>query len=157
MWVNFHKEDILSIDIYGNSSLATSSYDGDIKVWNLETGQVNCVLNANEFKRKHRPSLIPMELKKRVSINNVIFSDLRKLEAEERALEQALRYQPRPGRYSRKQNMARRRSSVVDPRRQSMMLRRKSMDPQFCVKVSTTLHFHPRYLVPVDDRHLANI
>ena len=69
MWSNFHKDDILSIDLYGTGTLATASYDGDIKVWSLETFQVTCVLNANDYPRERRQSLIPTDLKKNVCID----------------------------------------------------------------------------------------
>ncbi len=43
-----HKEDILSLSSYQNSLIATSSYDGDIYIWSLETAHPLCRLNANE-------------------------------------------------------------------------------------------------------------
>ena len=80
VWKNFHKDDILSIDLYGAGTLATSSYDGDIKVWSLETFQVTCVLNANDYPRQSRASCIPKDLKKNVCtdipvLSAAIFSD----------------------------------------------------------------------------------
>ena len=42
-----HSEDILSLAAYETSVVATSSYDGDIFIWSLETAQPLCVLNAN--------------------------------------------------------------------------------------------------------------
>ncbi|XP_071834643.1 cilia- and flagella-associated protein 337-like isoform X2 [Apostichopus japonicus] len=46
-WAVKHSEDILSIDHY-DSVLATSSYDGEIWVWSLETAHPLCKLSANE-------------------------------------------------------------------------------------------------------------
>ncbi|XP_070571095.1 WD repeat-containing protein on Y chromosome-like [Ptychodera flava] len=47
-WPIRHKDDILSLTSYGPSHLATSSYDGDIIIWSLETGHVLSRLNAME-------------------------------------------------------------------------------------------------------------
>ncbi|XP_033640138.1 WD repeat-containing protein on Y chromosome-like [Asterias rubens] len=46
-WMLKHSEDILSLAAYETSVVATSSYDGDIFIWSLETAQPLCVLNAN--------------------------------------------------------------------------------------------------------------
>ena len=71
IWPNFHKDDILSIDLYRPNLVATASYDGDVKVWSLETGHVFCVLNANDYGAASRDQQIfPLELKERVSRNN---------------------------------------------------------------------------------------
>lgn len=65
IWDKKHKEDILSIDFYdpgaedddmegddgGQSEpclVATCSYDGDIIIWEMETGHMLYRLNANE-------------------------------------------------------------------------------------------------------------
>ena len=47
-WQEKHQEDILSLSSYQNSLIATSSYDGDIYIWSLETAHALCKLNANE-------------------------------------------------------------------------------------------------------------
>ncbi|XP_071962420.1 WD repeat-containing protein on Y chromosome-like [Antedon mediterranea] len=47
-WESKHKEDILSLSYYDPSIIATSSYDGDILIWSLETAHALCRLNANE-------------------------------------------------------------------------------------------------------------
>lgn len=72
VWPDFHKDDILSIDLHQPSRIvASSSYDGEIKIWSLETGHVSCVLNANHYAgSKHARPVIPLELKRRVSQNN---------------------------------------------------------------------------------------
>lgn len=71
VWPNFHKDDILSIDLYRPNLVATASYDGDVKVWSLETGHVSCVLNANDYGANLREKpVIPLELKQRISRNN---------------------------------------------------------------------------------------
>ncbi|XP_022093005.1 WD repeat-containing protein on Y chromosome-like isoform X2 [Acanthaster planci] len=46
-WMVKHNEDILSLAAYDTSIIATSSYDGDIIIWSLETTQPLCRLNAN--------------------------------------------------------------------------------------------------------------
>lgn len=56
IWDKKHKEDILSIDFYDPDEeeaqqpciVATSSYDGDIIIWEMETGHMLYRLNANE-------------------------------------------------------------------------------------------------------------
>ena len=134
VWSNFHKDDILSIGLYKTGTLATASYDGDIKVWSLETGQVTCVLNANNYQRQRRQSLIPMELKEKVTVNNVIFSDLKKLEALDKAEEERARYEQMPRLFWRSKSMSQRRRSSVNHRKASVT-RRKTIDP-LCVKVN---------------------
>lgn len=71
IWPGFHNDDILSISYYPPNLVATSSYDGDIKVWNMETGNTLCVLNASRLDLpdavKH---VIPLSVKRRISINN---------------------------------------------------------------------------------------
>ena len=47
-WMMKHNEDILSIAAYETSVVATSSYDGDIFIWSLETAHPLCLLNAND-------------------------------------------------------------------------------------------------------------
>jgi hypothetical protein len=66
-------------------------------------------------------------------VNNVIFSDLKRQEALEKADEEMLRYQQPVMKYTRSKSFAYRRRSSVGLRRASMM-RRKSIDP-LCVKV----------------------
>ncbi|XP_064622322.1 WD repeat-containing protein on Y chromosome-like [Lineus longissimus] len=48
VWDVKHHDDILSMAHNGSSSLATGSYDGDVILWSLETGQVLCRLNPRE-------------------------------------------------------------------------------------------------------------
>ncbi|XP_077992887.1 cilia- and flagella-associated protein 337-like [Glandiceps talaboti] len=43
-----HKDDVLSLAYYGPSHLGTSSYDGDIIIWSLETGHMLSRMNAME-------------------------------------------------------------------------------------------------------------
>ena len=60
LWDKKHKEDILAIDFYDPAEdddyqpepciVATSSYDGDIILWEMETGHMLYRLNANEGK-----------------------------------------------------------------------------------------------------------
>ncbi|XP_038078621.1 WD repeat-containing protein on Y chromosome-like isoform X2 [Patiria miniata] len=47
-WMLKHNEDILSLAAYDTSIIATSSYDGDIIIWSLETAQPLCRLNASD-------------------------------------------------------------------------------------------------------------
>lgn len=84
IWPAHHKDDILSISFYSPNLVATSCYNGDLKVWNLDTGHTLCVLNANNFDIPvtSKP-VIPLELKRRVSENNAgrfSFSDERRVE-----------------------------------------------------------------------------
>ncbi|KAK3740293.1 hypothetical protein QZH41_018524, partial [Actinostola sp. cb2023] len=75
IWPAFHKEDILSIAFHPPSVVATSSYDGDIKVWNLDTGHTSCVLNASQFDVPNvAKPVIPLALKRRISQNNAVLS-----------------------------------------------------------------------------------
>ncbi|KAJ8045382.1 WD repeat-containing protein on Y chromosome [Holothuria leucospilota] len=46
-WAVKHSEDVLSLAYY-DSILATSSYDGEIWIWSLETAHPLCKLSANE-------------------------------------------------------------------------------------------------------------
>lgn len=58
IWDKKHKEDILSVDFYDPCEeddnqadpciVASSSYDGDIIIWEMETGHMLYRLNANE-------------------------------------------------------------------------------------------------------------
>lgn len=55
IWDKRHKEDILSVDYFDPQEsphdvciVATSSYDGDIYIWELETGHMMYRLNAND-------------------------------------------------------------------------------------------------------------
>ena len=43
---NGHKEDILCIAKSDSNFLATSSYDGEIIVWNIISGHIYCKLNS---------------------------------------------------------------------------------------------------------------
>jgi len=43
---NGHKEDILCISKSDSNFLATSSYDGEIIVWNIISGHIYCKLNS---------------------------------------------------------------------------------------------------------------
>ncbi|XP_013411389.1 WD repeat-containing protein on Y chromosome [Lingula anatina] len=47
-WPVKHADDILSVAYYDPSTIATSSYDGDIIIWSLETGHMYCRLNVND-------------------------------------------------------------------------------------------------------------
>lgn len=58
VWDKKHKEDILAVDFYDPAEdddhqadpciVATSSYDGDIIIWEMETGHMLYRLNAHE-------------------------------------------------------------------------------------------------------------
>mmetsp|Transcript_37768 Transcript_37768/g.61203 ORF Transcript_37768/g.61203 Transcript_37768/m.61203 type:complete len:933 (-) Transcript_37768:1406-4204(-) len=43
-----HKDDILDLDFCPPNILATCSYDGDILIWNLDSGYCKCILRAPE-------------------------------------------------------------------------------------------------------------
>ena len=70
MWSNFHEDDILSAALYPTGLVATSAYDGVVKVWNVETGHVNFRLNANDYGLETARSSIPADVKRRVSYSN---------------------------------------------------------------------------------------
>ena len=70
MWPNFHEDDILSAALYPTGLVATSAYDGVVKVWNIETGNVNCKLNGYDYGLETVESVIPGEVKKQVSRGN---------------------------------------------------------------------------------------
>ena len=49
MWQMYgHKEDILSVAQCPPNLLATSSYDGEVIVWNMVSGHIFCHLHAPE-------------------------------------------------------------------------------------------------------------
>ncbi|XP_074662765.1 cilia- and flagella-associated protein 337-like [Tubulanus polymorphus] len=49
VWASWHKDDILSVAFYPRSSIiATSSYNGDIIIWSLETAHALSHINVNE-------------------------------------------------------------------------------------------------------------
>ncbi|XP_074650451.1 cilia- and flagella-associated protein 337-like [Tubulanus polymorphus] len=54
---NGHKEDILSVAVSSPSFLATSSYDGEVIVWNLISGHIFCHLHAPEPRNYEHESL----------------------------------------------------------------------------------------------------
>lgn len=70
MWSNFHEDDILSAAMYPTGLVATSAYDGVVKVWNVETGHVSCKLNANDYGLETIKSVIPADVKRQVSHSN---------------------------------------------------------------------------------------
>ncbi|XP_066529067.1 WD repeat-containing protein on Y chromosome-like isoform X2 [Hoplias malabaricus] len=48
VWNQYHAEDINSMHVHSNKMLATASYNGDIIIWNVGSGQAFCRFNANE-------------------------------------------------------------------------------------------------------------
>ena len=70
VWSNFHEDDILSAAMYRTGLVATSAYDGVVKVWNIESGNVNCKLNANDYGLETTQSVIPADIKRQVSVSN---------------------------------------------------------------------------------------
>ena len=46
-WMKRHREDILTVDFRGPSLVATGAYDGEIIVWNLETGHLYSRLSVD--------------------------------------------------------------------------------------------------------------
>ena len=70
VWNNFHEDDILSAAIYPTGLVATSAYDGVVKVWNIESGHVNCKLTADNYGLETTRSLIPADVKRQVSYGN---------------------------------------------------------------------------------------
>ncbi|XP_069035623.1 cilia- and flagella-associated protein 337 isoform X2 [Lepisosteus oculatus] len=47
-WNCYHSEDIFSMDAHSHKLLVTASYNGDIMVWNIDSGQAFCRFNASE-------------------------------------------------------------------------------------------------------------
>lgn len=56
--------------MYPNGLVATSAYDGVVKVWNIESGHVNCKLTADNYGLETTRSLIPADVKRQVSYGN---------------------------------------------------------------------------------------
>lgn len=56
--------------MYPTGLVATSSYDGVVKVWNIDSGHVNCKLNAHDYGLERTQSVIPADIKKNVSTSN---------------------------------------------------------------------------------------
>ena len=70
VWNNFHEDDILSAAMYPTGLVATSAYDGVVKVWNIDSGHVNCKLTADNYGLETTRSLIPADVKRQVSYGN---------------------------------------------------------------------------------------
>ena len=70
VWSNFHEDDILSAATYPTGLVATSAYDGVVKVWNIESGYVNCKLNANDYGLQTTQSAITADIQRQVSYSN---------------------------------------------------------------------------------------
>ncbi|KAG6938463.1 EF-hand calcium binding domain 8 [Chelydra serpentina] len=47
-WKSYHSEDILSIAKYNSQLLATASCDGDVVIWNTDSGKPLCRFNASQ-------------------------------------------------------------------------------------------------------------
>ncbi|XP_063000291.1 EF-hand calcium-binding domain-containing protein 8 [Elgaria multicarinata webbii] len=47
-WKSYHSDDILCMDSYSSKLLVTASCDGDIVLWNVNSGQAFCRFNASE-------------------------------------------------------------------------------------------------------------
>ncbi|XP_015281661.1 PREDICTED: EF-hand calcium-binding domain-containing protein 8 [Gekko japonicus] len=47
-WKSYHSDDVVAIDSYGNKLLVTSSCNGDIVLWNINSGQAFCRFNASQ-------------------------------------------------------------------------------------------------------------
>ena len=56
--------------MYPTGLVATSAYDGVVKVWNIESGHVNCKLSANDYGLETTQSVIPADIKRQVSTTN---------------------------------------------------------------------------------------
>lgn len=52
VWNNLHKDDILAVDHTKSGLMATTSYDGQVCCWNIETGHVFCQMNVNDTARR---------------------------------------------------------------------------------------------------------
>ncbi|KAL9972869.1 hypothetical protein ACROYT_G019251 [Oculina patagonica] len=80
VWSNFHEDDILSAAMYPTGLAATSSYDGVVKVWNIDSGHVNCKLNADDYGLETTQSVIPAEIKRNVSTSNVVIEAVKRFQ-----------------------------------------------------------------------------
>uniref|UniRef100_A0A7M4EKC8 WD repeat-containing protein on Y chromosome n=1 Tax=Crocodylus porosus TaxID=8502 RepID=A0A7M4EKC8_CROPO len=47
-WKCYHSEDIFSMDTHNNKLLVTASCDGDVVIWNIDSGQAFCRFNASQ-------------------------------------------------------------------------------------------------------------
>ncbi|XP_042318324.1 EF-hand calcium-binding domain-containing protein 8 [Sceloporus undulatus] len=47
-WKSYHSDDVLCMDGYSNKLLVTASCNGDIVLWNVNSGQAFCRFNASE-------------------------------------------------------------------------------------------------------------
>ncbi|KAJ7987525.1 hypothetical protein DPEC_G00327400 [Dallia pectoralis] len=58
VWNRYHIEDIYSMHADGKKTLVTTSYSGDIIVWNIHSGQAFCRFNAYESPRPLQPNRV---------------------------------------------------------------------------------------------------
>ncbi|PFX29987.1 WD repeat-containing protein on Y chromosome [Stylophora pistillata] len=82
VWPHFHDDDILSAAMYPTGLVATSSYDGLVKVWNIESGSVNCRLHACDYGLERTQSVIPAEVKRLVTHCNTVTETENRLKEE---------------------------------------------------------------------------
>ncbi|XP_066922655.1 cilia- and flagella-associated protein 337-like [Clytia hemisphaerica] len=90
MWNNLHKDDILSVDHTKAGLMVTTSYDGQVCCWNIETAHVFCQMNVNDKRtrsnqggkiawnnrilpRRATIDLKPDDINKHLSVDKVIF------------------------------------------------------------------------------------
>ncbi|RMX44515.1 hypothetical protein pdam_00006041, partial [Pocillopora damicornis] len=82
VWPHFHEDDILSAAMYPTGLVATSSYDGLVKVWNIESGSVNCRLHAGDYGLERTQSVIPAEVKRLVTHCNSVIETEKRIQEE---------------------------------------------------------------------------
>ncbi|XP_067410641.1 LOW QUALITY PROTEIN: EF-hand calcium-binding domain-containing protein 8 [Emydura macquarii macquarii] len=70
-WKSYHSEDILSIAKYNDELFATASCDGDVVIWNIDSGQAVCRFNASQSPLTLTPNRVFTESKEDPSRGNI--------------------------------------------------------------------------------------
>ncbi|XP_059569036.1 EF-hand calcium-binding domain-containing protein 8 [Alligator mississippiensis] len=60
-WKCYHSEDIFSMDMHNNKLLVTASCDGDVVIWNIDSGRAFCRFNASQSPLTLMPNRVFME------------------------------------------------------------------------------------------------
>lgn len=80
--VNGHKEDILSIAVSPPNLLATSSYDGEIIIWNQISGHIFCHIHSPYTSKENGDSLSSRNLDGGNAINKILFLKARAMKKD---------------------------------------------------------------------------
>lgn len=84
--VNGHKEDILSIAVSPPNLLATSSYDGEIIIWNQISGHIFCHIHSPHVTRENSNGLSSRDLDGGNAINKILFLKTRAMKKDSATL-----------------------------------------------------------------------